>query len=119
MTGPPMTAPPGKPSVGEPSAGKPSAGKSSAGEFASRSVPVHLARGAVGFGALAGSVALLPAVGPVSLLLAPLGLLVLRGCPMCWAIGLAQTVSRGRLRRSCTEDGCRITTAPPAAPADR
>ncbi|MEO3978256.1 hypothetical protein [Streptomyces sp. CAU 1734] len=77
--------------------------------FASTSVPRHLVRGAAGFGALAGSVLLLPAVGVWSLLLAPLGLLALRGCPMCWTIGLVRTVSMGRLKRSCTDGRCDIT----------
>ncbi|WP_218004180.1 hypothetical protein [Nocardia araoensis] len=78
--------------------------------FASASVPRHLARGVAGFGALIGAIALLPVVGAFSLLLAPVGLLALRGCPTCWAIGLAQTVSRGRLQRSCADGRCRLTT---------
>ncbi|MEV5315531.1 hypothetical protein [Streptomyces sp. NPDC052610] len=81
------------------------------GGFASATVPRHLARGAVGFGALAGALALLPVTGPVSLLLAPVGLIALRGCPMCWAIGLVETVSAGRLRRSCTNGRCELTHA--------
>ncbi|MFJ8015117.1 hypothetical protein [Streptomyces sp. NPDC096339] len=81
------------------------------GDFASASLPRHLARGAVGFGALIGAVALLPFTGPASLLLAPVGLLALRGCPMCWAIGLAQTVSRGRLRRECVDGRCELVKA--------
>ncbi|MFE2720936.1 hypothetical protein [Kitasatospora sp. NPDC059327] len=81
-------------------------------DFASASVPRHLARGALGFGALIGAFALLPVVGPVTLSLLPVGVLALRGCPMCWTIGLVQTVSRGRLERSCPEDGqCRLTVA--------
>ncbi|MEV0170000.1 hypothetical protein AB0I00_02570 [Streptomyces sp. NPDC050803] len=83
------------------------------GGFASASVPRHLARGAVGFGALVASLALLPAVGPVSLLLAPVGLIALRGCPMCWAIGLVETISAGRLRRSCEDGRCELTRAKP------
>ncbi|WP_405365826.1 hypothetical protein [Kitasatospora sp. NBC_00039] len=90
-------------------------------DFSSTSLPRHLARGAVGFGALAGSFALVPVAGPVSLLLLPVsllllpvGVLALRGCPMCWAVGLAQTVSRGRLKRSCTPDGrCRLSVGGP------
>ncbi|MGV9264361.1 hypothetical protein ACWDRR_06835 [Kitasatospora sp. NPDC003701] len=83
-------------------------------DFASASLPRHLARGALGFGALIGSFALLPAAGPAALLLLPVGVLALRGCPMCWTIGLIQTVSRGRLKRSCTADGqCRLTAAGP------
>ncbi|GAA2230480.1 hypothetical protein GCM10010232_16000 [Streptomyces amakusaensis] len=79
-------------------------------DFASATLPRHVLRGAVGFGALAGSVLALPAVGPVSLLLVPVGLLALRGCPMCWTIGLVQTLSRGRLRRSCAAGRCELTT---------
>ncbi|GGX18666.1 hypothetical protein [Streptomyces chryseus] len=78
-------------------------------DFASSSLPRHLARGVVGFGGLIGSVALIPVVGPVSLLLLPAGAMALRGCPMCWTIGLVQTVSRGRLRRSCREGRCALT----------
>ncbi|MEU4598430.1 hypothetical protein [Nocardia sp. NPDC023988] len=80
-------------------------------DFASASLPRHLTRGAVGFGALIGSIALLPIIGVISLLLLPVGLIALRGCPMCWAIGLAQTVSRGRLRRSCDNGQCTLTVA--------
>lgn len=77
--------------------------------YASRSLPRHLVRGAIGFGGLIGSLALLPLIGPVSLLLLPVGVLALRGCPMCWAIGLAQTISRGRLRRTCEDGRCKAT----------
>ncbi|MFG3711041.1 hypothetical protein [Micromonospora sp. NPDC047730] len=76
--------------------------------FASQSLARHLARGVVGFGGLIGSIALLPIVGPVSLLLFPVGLLALRGCPMCWAVGLVQTLSLGRLKRSCTDGRCEL-----------
>ncbi|WP_331739945.1 hypothetical protein OG298_43250 (plasmid) [Streptomyces sp. NBC_01005] len=89
---------------------------SARGGFASDTVPRHLARGAVGFGALAGSLALLPVVGPASLLLAPVGLVALRGCPMCWVIGLVETVSAGRLRRSCSEGRCELNRARPYGP---
>nr|WP_202488495.1 hypothetical protein [Streptomyces sp. SID5473] len=71
-------------------------------------MPRHLVRGGVGFGSLAASVLLLPVTGPVSLLLAPVGLLALRGCPMCWTVGLIQTVSRGRLRRECRDGRCEL-----------
>ncbi|MFJ8852580.1 hypothetical protein [Streptomyces sp. NPDC102437] len=89
------------------------------GGFASDSVPRHLARGAVGFGALVGSLALLPVVGPGSLVLAPVGLVALRGCPMCWAIGLVETVSAGRLRRSCVDGRCELTHAKSRGPAPK
>jgi hypothetical protein len=77
--------------------------------FASSSLPRHLLRGVLGFGALAAAFALLPAWGPATLALVPLGVLALRGCPMCWAIGLLQTVSRHRLERSCRDGKCRVT----------
>ncbi|MFI6741606.1 hypothetical protein ACIBI9_52575 [Nonomuraea sp. NPDC050451] len=80
-------------------------------EFASASLPRHLARGAVGFGALIGSLALIPVIGPVSLVLAPVALVAFRGCPTCWLIGLAQTVSMGRLRRSCSDGVCELHVA--------
>ncbi|MFJ2897405.1 hypothetical protein ACIO87_21275 [Streptomyces sp. NPDC087218] len=83
-------------------------------DFASASLPRHLARGGLGFGALAGSVLLIPVVGPASLLLVPVGLLALRGCPTCWTIGLLQTVSKGRLRRSCVDGRCELSVARPA-----
>ncbi|MDX6761105.1 hypothetical protein SIN09_17135 [Streptomyces sp. F8] len=83
----------------------------SASGFASASVPRHLARGAVGFGALIAAFALIPVFGPATLLLAPVGVVALRGCPMCWAIGLAETVSRGRLRRECKNGSCELKPA--------
>jgi hypothetical protein len=81
------------------------------GALASTSVPVHLARGAIGFGLLGAAFALTPSHGPAALLLAPPGLAVLRGCPTCWIAGLAQTISAGRLRRTCTENGCALAPA--------
>lgn len=78
-------------------------------DFASTSVPRHLLRGAIGFGLIIGAIALVPVLGPVILLAAPLGLIAFRGCPTCWAIGLVQTISRGRLERSCKDGVCTLT----------
>lgn len=86
-------------------------------DFASRSVPRHLARGAVGFGLIIGSIALVPVAGPATLLAAPLALIAFRGCPTCWLVGLAQTVSRGRLERQCADGVCTLAKAHPAAKA--
>ncbi|MFI1720609.1 hypothetical protein [Streptomyces sp. NPDC020489] len=80
-------------------------------DFASSSLPRHLLRGVIGFGSLIGSVAFLSTVGPVSLLLLPVGLLALRGCPMCWTIGMIQTISRNRLQRTCEDGQCRLAVA--------
>jgi len=88
--------------------------------FASKSVPRHLARGAIGFGLIIGSIAMVPVAGPATLLAAPLALVAFRGCPTCWMVGLAQTISRGRLERQCVDGVCTLTKAHPAghAPAD-
>ncbi|MFB8139756.1 hypothetical protein [Streptomyces parvus] len=79
--------------------------------FAGTSVPRHLARGAVGFGLIAGAIALVPLVGPAALLAAPPALIAFRGCPTCWMVGLAQTVSRSRLERRCVDGVCTIAKA--------
>jgi hypothetical protein len=79
------------------------------GSFAGSSVPVHLLRGGLGFGLLIGSVVSLRVLGPAALIPAAAGVAVLRGCPTCWAIGLVETISRGRLRRACADGSCRVT----------
>ncbi len=76
------------------------------GALASTSVARHLGRGAIGFGLIGSAVALASSAGPGALLLAPLGMVALRGCPTCWLAGLLQTISAGRLRRSCGAEGC-------------
>jgi hypothetical protein len=83
--------------------------------YASRSVPRALARAVVGFGLLVGSVALIPVVGLISVALVPAGLVALRGCPTCAVIGLVQTISRGRIERTCDDGGCRIAQRQPNA----
>ena len=68
--------------------------------FASSSLPEHLARGVVGFGALVAAVILArtPGAGPAagSAALALLALLILRGCPVCWTVGMVETVIKAR-----------------------
>ncbi len=76
--------------------------------LASTSVAAHLTRGAIGFGLIGSAFALTPSHGPMALLLAPPGMVALRGCPTCWIAGLIQTVSAGRLKRTCTETGCTL-----------
>lgn len=61
--------------------------------FGNRSIVIHLAKGIGGFAALAlalgtMNVSLLP-----SLVLLPLSLYLLRGCPTCWTIGLFETIA--------------------------
>lgn len=85
--------------------------------FASKSLARHLARGAIGFGLIIGSIALVPVAGPATLLAAPLALIAFRGCPTCWMVGLAQTISLGRLERQCVDGVCSLTKAHTAAKA--
>lgn len=94
---------------------KTSANTATAPDFASKSVPRHLVRGVIGFGLIIGSIALVPVAGPATLLAAPLALIAFRGCPTCWMVGLAQTISRGRLERQCVDGVCMIAKAQPAA----
>jgi hypothetical protein len=59
--------------------------------FASRSVKLHYARGALGLVALVAAVAGAAAGAPVALALLIVTVAAWRGCPTCWAIGLMQT----------------------------
>ena len=66
--------------------------KSPAGLFATQTVTGHLIRGAVAFALLYfafGDQHLHPVASLVAGLLA---LVAMRGCPMCWAIGLVETI---------------------------
>jgi hypothetical protein len=77
------------------------------------SVARHLARGAIGFGLIGAALVLATSIGPFALLLAPGGMVALRGCPTCWVLGLVEAISAGRLQRTCAENGC--TLRPPAS----
>ena len=66
--------------------------------FASRTVAAHLARGLLGFGLVALAVIGFGRFGWPVLLAAPLAVWAFRGCPMCWTVGLFETLSR-RARR--------------------
>lgn len=84
--------------------------------FASRSVSGHLVRGVIGLGALTGAVVFASALWP-ALLLLPVALVALRGCPMCWTVGLVETIVAGVRGRAapaaCVDGSCRLT--PPLA----
>jgi hypothetical protein len=67
--------------------------RSASGLFASESMAGHLIRGAVGMMLLAWAVRHQAQVG-WSLLAAFGALLAFRGCPVCWTIGLAETVTQ-------------------------
>ena len=67
----------------------------------SGSIARHLARGAVGFGLIGSALASAPSVGVGALLLAPLGMVALRGCPACWTARLVEIVAAGRRTSDC------------------
>ena len=77
--------------------------------FASKSLAEHVSRGALGLGAL-GAAAHFADRGWPALLLLPVALLALRGCPMCWTIGLVETFwarLRGHaINASCFDGPC-------------
>ena len=59
--------------------------------FASRNVRTHLVRGALGLPMMVAAFVLVPWLGPLALLLVVPAAVLLRGCPTCWALDLAQT----------------------------
>ena len=85
-------------------------------ELESTSVARHLVRGAIGFGLIGSAFALTASLGPAALLLAPAGIVLLRGCPACWLAGLTEIVSAGRLQRSCNDGSCMLEAATSAKP---
>lgn len=60
--------------------------------FGNQSILVHLVRGIVGFGALTLAMIGYDKVGWVALLLLPVTLWMLKGCPVCWSIGLVESI---------------------------
>ena len=67
--------------------------------FGSKTVPAHILRAVIGFGALALAILLARDADTASVLvsvgLAIVALVALRGCPVCWTIGLFETL-RGK-----------------------
>lgn len=66
------------------------------GTFGSVRLGAHLMRGAAAAALLAGAIVHQTAHPWLSLGLAGAALVALRGCPMCWTVGLVETLSRGR-----------------------
>ena len=71
--------------------------------FASSSVAVHVVRGVVGLVIAVAAFVLAPA-HPWALLGLIATAVAWRGCPTCWALGLSQTISRGRV--ACPDGSC-------------
>lgn len=74
--------------------------------FASKTISGHLARGALGVGTMAFALSAAADHPWLPLAALPIALVALRGCPMCWTVGLAQTVV-AKLRGKSTEGLCR------------
>jgi hypothetical protein len=64
--------------------------------FADPSVTAHIARGAIGFAAITVSFAAPWSAAWPALILLPLALLMLRGCPMCWLHGTVCAIQANR-----------------------
>ena len=62
--------------------------------FASPTITQHLIRGLAGIGALWAALEIAPFHPWSSLCLGVAMLVAFRGCPICWSIGLAETVHR-------------------------
>jgi hypothetical protein len=78
--------------------------------FASKSIAEHVLRGLAGFGLIVAAGLLSPEHPFVALIAAALALVFLRGCPMCWTIGLvetiASTISGRRAPSACVDGRC-------------
>ena len=76
------------------------------------SVARQLSGVVIGFGLIGSSLLLTPSLGLTAFLLAPLGLLTLRGCPMCWAAELIEAASARRMQRTCVDGSCTLQSTP-------
>ncbi len=68
--------------------------------FGNRSLVVHLVRGGIGAVALAAALRGYDVVGWPALLLIGVALWAFKGCPICWTMGLVETVAFKVLARA-------------------
>jgi hypothetical protein len=88
----------------------------------SRSIAVHLARGILGAGFLAAALQYASIWGWWAMLPALAALVCFRGCPMCWTIGLVETIVDGGKtggKAGCIDGSCSLTGPPKLVPPDR
>jgi hypothetical protein len=69
--------------------------------FPSRNVAIHIVRGILGLGFLAIALQYSTVLGWWTLLPVAAALVCLGGCPMCWVVGLIETVLRRKSRTAC------------------
>lgn len=74
--------------------------------FKSRSVAMHLAKGIAGFGFLYLVLHFGPELGWWTLAPAAAALVCLRGCPMCWTVGLIETALDRKPGAICADGSC-------------
>jgi len=78
--------------------------------FKSRGIAIHFVRGIAGFGFLYIALHYGPALGWWALAPTAAALACLRGCPMCWTVGLIETVLDRTSGASCVGGACANVT---------
>jgi hypothetical protein len=78
--------------------------------FASKTLTEHIVRGIAGLGLFAASLTVATSHPLLALGFVPAALVLLRGCPMCWTVGLLETLAAKLKGRSapeaCLDGGC-------------
>ncbi len=69
------------------------------------SLPLHIARGLVGFSAIGLAIVGYPKIGWPALLILALAPLMFKGGPSCWLTGLFETIAYGRWQRETRKKG--------------
>jgi hypothetical protein len=69
--------------------------------FPSSTVTRHILRGILGLGFLVIALQYWPVLGWWTLLPAAAALICFGGCPMCWFVGLIETIFRRKSRSAC------------------
>ena len=60
--------------------------------FGNKKISVHILRGILGFAALYGAFSTMNSSVWPALILLPSAIYLLKGCPMCWSLGLIETM---------------------------
>jgi hypothetical protein len=87
--------------------------------FGNTSLAIHLLRGLLGLSSLLLANWTYPWLGLFSLLFLPVALWALKGCPMCWTIGLFETLIRRTRQETAESEGQATTCRCPDACAPR
>lgn len=80
--------------------------------FRSQTIIAHLIRGVIGLGALTFAMMWMHSDPPLAIAALIVALLSLRGCPMCWTVGLIETIAYSR--RKSIDGACPGCGAPPS-----